>query len=546
MREFRYAVIGGGGIGSAAAYWLSRRAPGDVVCLEQWHPGHRFGASEDHSRIIRLGYHSSAYTALTRDAYAAWGVLEEDSGVPLVHRTGMVNLARPGTEGACIIDAYVEAMREHDIGFERLDAAEVARRWPQFRLRGEHSALFQPDGGILDIRKATAAHLALARARGATVLADARVRSIRPTASGVELETAAGAIRAEQVIICAGAWTPGLLDGLGIHWPIRLTQEQVTYYATPNLRAFAPERFPIWIWHGNEEYYGFPIHGEVAWNRLQSREIEPFVNVGREEVESVLERLKAAKGTQEFRVGEIFLSSTPETAAETRANASRIVQQLRQGASFAAYARQFSEASTAAVGGDLGWVRAEQLPEPLAQAAQSAAVGTVTDPIPVPGGFSVILVQDTRQLLTADPRDAVLSLKQMTISFPAGMKEAEAQPLITRLSQTAQSMGGCGGAEEAAAKIGAEVISSDQVRARDLPPALQNTLLAMSIGQSTPPFGTFEQGVRVLVLCGRDDSEVSTEPSFQQVYAQLEEQRVNMRARRYLRDLRRDAVVDYR
>jgi peptidyl-prolyl cis-trans isomerase SurA len=288
------------------------------------------------------------------------------------------------------------------------------------------------------------------------------------------------------------------------------------------------------------------IHGEVAWSRLQSRNIEPFVNVGQEEVQSVLERLKAAKGTQEFRVGEIFLSSTPETAAETRANASRIVQQLRQGASFAAYARQFSEASTAAVGGDLGWVRAEQLPEPLAQAAQTLPVGQVSDPIPVPGGFSVMAVQDTRQLLVADPRDAVLSLKQMSVAFPAGMTQAQAEPLITRLAQTAQSMGGCGGAEEAAAKIGAEVISSDQVRARDLPPALQSTLLGMSIGQSTPPFGTFQEGVRVLVLCGRDDRDVSSEPSFQQVFAQLEEQRVNMRARRYLRDLRRDAVVDYR
>ncbi len=269
MREFRYAVIGGGGIGSAAAYWLSRRAPGDVVCLEQWHPGHRFGASEDHSRIIRLGYHSPAYTALTRAAYAAWSVVEEDSGVPLVHRTGMVNLARPGTDGAGILDAYVEAMREHDIGFERLDAGEVMRRWPQFRLRGDYSALFQPDGGILDIRKATAAHLALARARGATVLSGARVQAIRPAASGVELETPAGTVRAEQAIICAGAWTPGLLDGLGVRWPIRLTQEQVTYYATPNLRAFAPERFPIWIWHGDEEYYGFPVHGEVATKAAQ-------------------------------------------------------------------------------------------------------------------------------------------------------------------------------------------------------------------------------------------------------------------------------------
>lgn len=288
------------------------------------------------------------------------------------------------------------------------------------------------------------------------------------------------------------------------------------------------------------------IHGEVAWSRLQSRNIEPFVNVGEEEVNSVLERLKAAKGTQEFRISEIFLSSTPETAAEARANATRLVEQLRQGGSFPAYARQFSEASTAAVGGDLGWVRAEQLPETLAQAAQQLPVGQVSDPLPVPGGFSILAVQDTRQLLTADPRDAVLSLKQMGLTFPAGMPRAQAEPLVTKLAQTAQSMGGCGGAEEAAARIGAEVVSSDQVRVRDLPPALQSLLLGMSIGQSTPPFGTFEEGIRVLVLCGRDDRDTSAEPSFQQIKDQLEEQRVNMRSRRYLRDLRRDAVVDYR
>jgi monomeric sarcosine oxidase len=267
--RFRYAVVGGGGIGSAAAYWLSRRAAGAVVCLEQWRPGHRFGASEDHSRIIRLGYHSPAYTALTRDAYAAWGVVEEESGVPLVHRTGMVNLARPGTDGAGIIDAYVEAMRDHDIGFERLDAAGVMRRWPQFRLRGEHTALYQPDGGILDIRRATATHLALSRARGATIVADTKVQAIRSDGDGVELLTPAGAFHAEQAVLCGGAWTPELLAGLGIQWPIRLTQEQVTYYATPNLRAFAPERFPIWIWHGDEEYYGFPVHGEVATKAAQ-------------------------------------------------------------------------------------------------------------------------------------------------------------------------------------------------------------------------------------------------------------------------------------
>lgn len=288
------------------------------------------------------------------------------------------------------------------------------------------------------------------------------------------------------------------------------------------------------------------IHGEIAWTRLQRRQIEPFVNVAEEEVTQIIERLQASKGAQEFRIGEIFLSSTPETAAETQANAMRIVEQIRGGASFLAYARQFSEASTAAVGGDLGWVRAEQLPEPLAEAARVLPVGQVSNPIAVPGGFSIIAVQDTRQILTADPRDATLSLKQVSISFPAGSTQQSASPLVERLAQTARTMGGCGGADAAAAKIGAEVVSSDQVRVRDLPKPLQDMLLALSIGQATTPFGSVEDGVRVLVLCGRDDPDTSSGPSRDQVFAQLSEQRVNRRAQRYLRDLRRDAVVDYR
>ena len=275
----RYAVVGGGGIGSAAAYWLSRRAGADVVCLEQWELGHALGASEDHSRIIRLGYHSADYTALTPSSYEAWRVVEEESGIPLVHTTGMVNLARPDTEGGRILDAYVDAMSAHDIAHEDLGAEELMARWPQFRLDPGMRALVQPDGGILDIRKAGAVHRALARARGATVLGDTPVTAIRSGADGVELDTPAGTVHADRVVLCAGAWTASLLAGLGVDWPIRLTQEQVTYYATPNLRAFAPDRFPIWIWHGDEEYYGFPVFGEVATKAAQDLG-GPTVDVG--------------------------------------------------------------------------------------------------------------------------------------------------------------------------------------------------------------------------------------------------------------------------
>jgi peptidyl-prolyl cis-trans isomerase SurA len=70
-------------------------------------------------------------------------------------------------------------------------------------------------------------------------------------------------------------------------------------------------------------------------------------------------------------------------------------------------------------------------------------------------------------------------------------------------------------------------------------------MIPMQVGQATRPFGSLDEGVRILVLCGRDEVD-STAPTYDQVYAQLNEERVNMRARRYLRDLRRDAVIDFR
>jgi monomeric sarcosine oxidase len=262
--DYRIAVIGAGGLGSGAAYWLSRTAGEGVVCLEQYELGHELGASEDHSRIIRLAYHAERYTALAKSAYEAWDVVEEQSGVPLVHRIGSLDIAQPGTDGGAILEAFAHAMSVNEIAFERLDAAELMARWPQFQIPDDHQALYQADGGILDIRRACAVQLALARANGATVVPHAGMRAVRSTEDGVEIDTAAGTIRAERAVLCTGAWTPTLLRGLGIEWPIRLTREQVTYFQTTQLARFAPDRFPIWLWHGEHEYYGFPVFGEVA------------------------------------------------------------------------------------------------------------------------------------------------------------------------------------------------------------------------------------------------------------------------------------------
>lgn len=287
------------------------------------------------------------------------------------------------------------------------------------------------------------------------------------------------------------------------------------------------------------------IEGELAWQRVLGRKVTPFVNVSQDEVKSIVDRLNASKGSYEYRLGEIYLTGTPETMNETVQNAQKIMDQLRQGGSFAAYARQFGESTTAAVGGDLGWLRAEQLPVELQEPARQLQVGQIAGPIGVSGGVSLLVKIDQRQVLAADPRDAVLSLRQLAITFPKGMTQAQATPLVERFAAASRTISGCGGAQDVAKQFNAEMVDNDNVRVRDLPPQFQNLLLSLQVGQTTQPFGSLEDGVRVLVVCGRDEPQGAGTANAEVIANQLEEERIGRRAQRYLRDLRRDAVIDY-
>jgi sarcosine oxidase len=118
--------------------------------------------------------------------------------------------------------------------------------------------------GLVDAAKGNAVHQALARAHGATIVEHCKVASLESTSDGVLIHTDERTIAAECVVVAAGAWTDALLTPLGSPLGLRVTQEQVTYYRTPNLRDFAIGRFPTWVWEGDDLLYGFPVHGEVA------------------------------------------------------------------------------------------------------------------------------------------------------------------------------------------------------------------------------------------------------------------------------------------
>lgn len=258
---FEYIVLGLGGIGSGALYWLARRAGKQVLGLEQFEIGHVRGGSQDHSRIIRLSYHTPYHVELAKQAYAAWDTLEADAEEKLILKTGGIDLSPPNA-GIDIQD-YIRSMEATDVPFEWLDAKEAMYRWPQWQLTDDIGVLYQADSGIAPAAKCIASHLRMAQAHGATVRDNAPVTRITPLGDLVEIEAGGVVYRCRQLVVTAGAWSANHLAHFGRKLPLTVTKEQVTYYDnSANTADFSPERFPIWIWMDDPSFYGFPIYGE--------------------------------------------------------------------------------------------------------------------------------------------------------------------------------------------------------------------------------------------------------------------------------------------
>ncbi|XP_076441654.1 monomeric sarcosine oxidase-like [Babylonia areolata] len=260
-RHFEYIVVGCGGVGSGTVYWLSKRAPGEVLGLEQFQIGHERGGSQDVSRIIRLTYHDDFYTRLTPATFECWAQVEKESGQQLVYKPGGLQLFERGSTEH-LLNKYEQAMRRNNIPFERWNSAQLRARYPQFTTGPEVETLFQKDAGLVDAALGISTHLQLARGNGAVVIDNCPVLRIRRNASGnVEVTTTKGTFTCRKLVVAAGAWLNDVLGSIGVHVPVTVSQEQVTYYATPHIKDFTKDKFPIWFYHTAQyDFYALPVY----------------------------------------------------------------------------------------------------------------------------------------------------------------------------------------------------------------------------------------------------------------------------------------------
>ncbi|MGI5120570.1 N-methyl-L-tryptophan oxidase [Marinactinospora thermotolerans] len=248
-------VVGLGAMGAQTLWRLARRGV-DVLGVERFEPGHAHGSSHGESRIIRTAYLEGAdYVPLALGAWEAWAELSAETGAELVTRCGGLVLGRahdPSVAGT------LASARARGLRHERLDAAELSRRFPRHLLEADQVGVFEEAAGVVRPEAAIRAAVDAARAAGARVRTGCAVTRIVPDPDRPRVVVGDTEIRARHVVVTAGAWTSRLLPDLAA--PLHVERRVLAWFPVDDPAAFTPDRFPVFIRDEPDgtTWYGFP------------------------------------------------------------------------------------------------------------------------------------------------------------------------------------------------------------------------------------------------------------------------------------------------
>lgn len=288
------------------------------------------------------------------------------------------------------------------------------------------------------------------------------------------------------------------------------------------------------------------VEATLSWQKLMQRKVKPRIDIGDDEIEEALKRMEASRGQPEYHLAEIFLSvDSPDQEDEVMKNMDRLIDQLGRGARFPALARQFSQSASAATGGDLGWVQLGQIDEQIEQVVVKMPVSTISKPIRTVGGVYLMAVIEKREVGGMGPLR--LKLQQGLLPLSPRAPPAEVDALKARLDAAAKNAADCDAFDKAIKQLprGRSVNLGD-LSLNELPGPLRAKVEPLKAGQATEALQADPGTVMSLMVCKRVEPEPTPLPSRDDIRERLLQQRVDLAARRYLRDLRRAAFVDLR
>lgn len=288
------------------------------------------------------------------------------------------------------------------------------------------------------------------------------------------------------------------------------------------------------------------LSAAIVWAKLVKRLASQTMEISDEEIDEALKQAKEHANEPQSRVAEIFLAvDNPSQEDEVKRLAERISDQMRHGARFSAVAQQFSQSATAAVGGDMGWVRPDQLPPELGKVAPQLKIGELSQPIRSGGGFYLLVVLDRRTGMTGSDQGPVYDLVQVVFPLPPQTSETTRRLAVNELQSIRNAAKDCPSLLKIGKEKAPQLSSEGRLTAAEMTPEMRGLVNRLPIGQVSPTI-VQKNGVGVVMICSKTDAKAGKGPSREEISEAILRQRLDNVARRYLRDLRRNAYVDVR
>lgn len=305
------------------------------------------------------------------------------------------------------------------------------------------------------------------------------------------------------------------------------------------------------------------LRANISWGKVVQRSLRPKVNVGDDEVDAEISRLRANAGKPEYLVADIFLPvDTPSQDAAVEQSAQKLIESMAKGAKFSGIARQFSQSASAAVGGDLGWLTPGQLEPQLDEVLRRMSAGTISPAIRTATGYHILMLREVRATrggaaLAGQPdlTQAVFNLRQVMQPLAAnasGATVAQARDKIRAMQAKASS---CKDMEQMALELGSRNKGNlGDVKYTALPPAVRDMIAALPDGKPSQIMRN-EKGVLFVMVCSRQVPQAAApaaEPvssagfDRDEIAKRIGGQRLDLLVRRYMRDLRQNAFIEVR
>jgi len=298
--------------------------------------------------------------------------------------------------------------------------------------------------------------------------------------------------------------------------------------------------------HVEKEVLASQLSTQIAWGRAVNRLFRSEISIGSDEVDEIIAEIENSEGKPEYLVGEIFIPiDRPENADKLRDTANNIISQLQDGAKFNVLARNFSQSASAAVGGDLGWVQQGQLAAELDTAITAMSDGSLSKPIQTNSGFHILLKRQSRISQGLTSKDEQVDLFQVFLPIESPPSDAAIKAGLDTAAKLTATANTCDDMAEIGKQTGSALSGRlGKLKVSSLPPQTRDLIAKIETGKPSKPIRSGD-GIVVLMVCERE-GQLSVNEIRDNIEASLLNKRLDIMARRHLRDLRRTAFLDIR